>query len=242
MPFPASTLLPAARFRDEIGGTYVLVETEDNSEVDDDSALDSIVTTDCSWAEFPDYDVLSKQSFAPERPGPGKYGDPRLSVPWGHYVTNKAQHAINGSRAAELPSRENSSAQSLALVEGGSNASDQPRVRLYAYAHSCSRWRNELNARVPAMATDEPSSEHEINFAPKSYGPSSIGSSGEENAGLLIVPSSKLELFETTPQRVVLRQLDGYLRFPIFQPSSGRAEIVRATGVILLERASVKPA
>lgn len=216
----------AARFRDEIGGVYALIETVALDE--DDGFL--VTNAEVAWEDFPDYEALKKQAFAPERPGRGKYGDPRDQATWRHYVIERHAHAYHPElTVVEHAIAAADSVADAVLLDAGSFAPDQSRVRVFAYAHSFLHWRDKLYSQCAEMTDDgHLPTTFDIKFAPGVYGPSSIGVSPEESTGRLIVPQSKLELFERTYSGVILRPAaPGCLRFPIFQPSSGRAKTVR---------------
>lgn len=182
-----------------------------------------------SGAEFPDYESLKLQAFEPERPGPGKYGDPGDDATWRHYVTERRAHAVKGSPAAGPAAPGDTTVDRALFMRRGDFVANQQNVRAHAYAHSFVHWRDELHAEAPEMIDDgqEPTMFGVI-FEPGAYGPSRIGSSDAERNARLVVPRSKLERFEQTGGGCRLRPLaSDSLRFPIFQPSRGRAETVR---------------
>ncbi|KAJ1637039.1 hypothetical protein T492DRAFT_347429 [Pavlovales sp. CCMP2436] len=94
-------------------------------------------------------------------------------------------------------------------------------VDMRTSAHSYSHWRN-----IPDMVLQECDITL-ITFEPGVYGPNTLGSSLDDRQGTLYIPASKRGLFEVSGDGVRLRRLEldtGFLRFPIFQPSSARAE------------------
>lgn len=215
---------PAARFRDEICAR-VSADAQDKFEAGDDD-VEGATSTEISWVGMPGWDALSSQAFAPLRPGSDKYGDAIKESTWQHYVVDKSSTLLSPEPLGPKP---------ISRGAAQAKSADPRRVRVHARAYSFRHWRDKLHADAPGMVPDAHGVEpltFTISFAQGRYGVCSIGPDREDREGRLIVPISQREHFDeqTADGRVMLRPLapDRCLRFPIFQPSSGRARTVRA--------------